>query len=74
MRWTPLCFHSQSTTLSKLGSTACFVCWDKIRNPSCPVGWAELQALRRWRLCAPGSSQSTILYLVAYLLPTHVAF
>lgn len=74
MRWTPLCFHSQSTTLSRPDSTACFVCLDKIRTLWCPSGWADLQALRRWRHCTLGSSQSTALYLVAYFLLTHVAF
>lgn len=38
------------------------------------VGWAKLQALCRWRLSAPESSQSSRLYSVAYLLPTPVAF
>lgn len=58
----------------QIDRTVSFVCWDEIKNPQCPKCWAELQAHCRWRLSTPGSSQSTTLYLVAYLLPTHVAF
>lgn len=74
MRSIPVCLPFQNTTLSRPDSMECSTCWDEMRTPRCLVDWAELQALRGWRLCTPGTSQSITPYSIANPLPSHVTF